>query len=334
MKEKAPRNRTLTVTEEEAESFREKLVTIEDLAKGVSIIDKTLNADCLEILQFMPNEFADLIIIDPPYNLTKNFNGSVFTARSEGEYIEYLKQWLPEVVKKLKPNGSLYLCGDWKCTSALQSVLAQNLHILNRISWQREKGRGAMHNWKNGMEDIWFAVKNPNDYYFNVEAVKIRRQVIAPYRTNGQPKDWEETTEGNFRMTYPSNFWDDISIPFWSMPENTDHPTQKPEKLIAKLILASSKEGDMVFDPFLGSGTTSVVAKKLKRHYCGIEINTEYCCWAEKRLEMANTNTEIQGYTNGVFWERNTLNKQYAEKVVPIITKKQTKEQEQLDLFC
>lgn len=310
MEEKAPRNRTLNVSEEEAESFRERLVTIEDLAKGVSIIDKTLNADCIETLQFIPNEFADLIIIDPPYNLTKNFNGSVFTARSEAEYTEYLKQWLPEVVKKLKPNGSLYLCGDWKCTSALQSVLSENLHILNRITWQREKGRGAMHNWKNGMEDIWFAVKNPNDYYFNVDAVKIRRQVIAPYRESGKPKDWEETSEGNFRMTYPSNFWDDISIPFWSMPENTDHPTQKPEKLIAKLILASSKEGDMVFDPFLGSGTTSVVAKKLKRHYCGIEINTEYCCWAEKRLEMANTDTEIQGYTNGVFWERNTLNKQ------------------------
>lgn len=310
MEEKAPRNRTLTVSEEEAESFRERLVTIEDLAKGVPIIDKTLNADCIETLQFIPNEFVDLIIIDPPYNLTKNFNGSVFTARSEAEYTEYLKQWLPEVVKKLKPNGSLYLCGDWKCTSALQSVLSENLHILNRITWQREKGRGAMHNWKNGMEDIWFAVKNPNDYYFNVDAVKIRRQVIAPYRESGKPKDWEETSEGNFRMTYPSNFWDDISIPFWSMPENTDHPTQKPEKLIAKLILASSKEGDMVFDPFLGSGTTSVVAKKLKRHYCGIEINTEYCCWAEKRLEMANTDTEIQGYTNGVFWERNTLNKQ------------------------
>lgn len=334
MKEKAPRNRTLSVTEEEIHIFSQRLRTIQDLSAGASITDKTINADCMDALRFMPNEFADLIVIDPPYNLTKNFNGSVFAARSEGEYTEYLKQWLPEVVKKLKPNGSLYLCGDWKCTSALQSVLAEHLHIMNRISWQREKGRGAMHNWKNGMEDIWFAVKDPNDYYFNVEAVKIRRQVIAPYRANGKPKDWEETTEGNFRMTYPSNFWDDISIPFWSMPENTDHPTQKPEKLIAKLILASSKEGDMVFDPFLGSGTTSVVAKKLNRHYCGIEINTEYCCWAEKRLEMANTDTEIQGYTNGVFWERNTLNKQQAERVEPIKPKKQTKEQEQLNLFC
>lgn len=334
MKEKSPRNRTLTVSEDEAKILCQRLLTIHDLAEGVSLTDKTINADCMTALPYIPNEFADLIIIDPPYNLTKNFNGSVFTARSEADYKHYLKQWLPEVVKKLKPNGSLYLCGDWKCTAALQIVLSENLHILNRITWQREKGRGAMHNWKNGMEDIWFAVKSPDDYYFNVDAVKIRRQVIAPYRSKGKPKDWEETSEGNFRMTYPSNFWDDISIPFWSMPENTDHPTQKPEKLIAKLILASSKEGDMVFDPFLGSGTTSVVAKKLNRHYCGIEINNEYCCWAEKRLEMADTDTEIQGYTNGVFWERNTLNKQQAERVDPMKATKRSKEQEQLDLFC
>ena len=307
---RAPRNRTLTVTENEIKTLSQRLATIQDLRNDSQYLDKTINADIMEALPLLPNHFADLVIIDPPYNLTKNFNGSVFAARSDDEYIDYLRMWIPSVVEKLKPNGSLYLCGDWKCTAALQIVLSENLHILNRITWQREKGRGAKHNWKNGMEDIWFAVNDPNNFYFNVEAVKIRRQVIAPYRESGKPKDWEETSEGNFRMTYPSNFWDDISIPFWSMPENTDHPTQKPEKLIAKLILASSKKGDMVFDPFLGSGTTSVVAKKLKRHYCGIEINTEYCCWAEKRLEMANTDTEIQGYTNGVFWERNTLNKQ------------------------
>lgn len=327
---RAPRNRTLTTTEEESKILGQKLITVKDLANGSNPIDKTINADMMESLPLLPDKFADLIIIDPPYNLTKNFNGSVFTARSDNEYSDYLRHWLPHIVKKLKPNGSLYLCGDWRCTSALQTVLSENLHILNRITWQREKGRGAMRNWKNGMEDIWFAVKDPKDYYFNVDSVKIRRQVIAPYRTDGKPKDWEETESGNFRMTFPSNFWDDISIPFWSMPENTDHPTQKPEKLIAKLILASSKEGDIVFDPFLGSGTTSVVAKKLNRHYCGIEINKEYCCWAEKRLIMAESNPEIQGYTNGVFWERNTLNKQQSEKME---TNRTICTPEQLDLF-
>lgn len=91
------------------------------------------------------------------------------------------------------------------------------------------------------------------------------------------------------------------------MSENTAHPTQKPEKLIAKIMLASSSMGDVVFDPFLGSGTTSIVAKKLKRHYIGIEIQARYCVWAEQRLEMAESNPDIQGYTDGVFWERNSL---------------------------
>jgi site-specific DNA-methyltransferase (adenine-specific) len=94
------------------------------------------------------------------------------------------------------------------------------------------------------------------------------------------------------------------------MPENTPHPTQKPEKLVAKLLLASSTEGDIVLDPFLGSGTTSVVAKKLHRKYIGIEQNPLYCVWTEKRLELAEKDAGIQGYTDGVFWERNSLSEQ------------------------
>ena len=94
------------------------------------------------------------------------------------------------------------------------------------------------------------------------------------------------------------------------MSENTDHPTQKPEKLVAKVILASSKPNDVVFDPFLGSGTTSVVAKKLGRRYVGVEIDELYCCLTEKRLETANNIRNIQGYSDGVFWERNTLSEQ------------------------
>ena len=98
------------------------------------------------------------------------------------------------------------------------------------------------------------------------------------------------------------------------MPENTDHPTQKPEKLIAKLVLASSKEGAFVFDPFLGSGTTAVVCKKLNRRYLGIEQNLEYCCWAQKRIERVAADPSIQGYADGVFWERNSLSDQKGRK--------------------
>ncbi|GHT76047.1 methyltransferase [Bacteroidia bacterium] len=315
-KVRAARNRTITLTDAEYRFFSSRLIHL----KGISrleiddVVNKTINNDLFEVIDALPQPFADLIIIDPPYNLTKDFNGFTFNSSSNSEYLDYLRSWFPKVVALLKPTGSLYLCGDWKCTSALQEVMEENLIVLNRITWQREKGRGALRNWKNGMEDIWFGVKNPKDYYFDVEAVKMKRKVIAPYKENGQPKDWEATENGNFRLTYPSNFWDDISIPYWSMPENTDHPTQKPEKLIAKLILASCPANGIVFDPFLGSGTTSVVAKKLGRNYCGIEMNTEYCCWAEKRLQIAEADPSIQGYTGGVFWERNTLNAQQTRK--------------------
>ncbi len=311
-KVRAGRNRTLVVSEAEKKVLAKKLVNLSDNTSidTKDIIDKTILGDLLDVIDKIPKEIADLIVIDPPYNLSKDFNGYKFKSLSNDEYLEYLRSWFPKVVSLLKPNGSLYLCGDWKCTSALQQVMEENLTVMNRITWQREKGRGAKSNWKNGMEDVWFGVKNPKDYYFNVDSVKLKRKVIAPYKVDGKPKDWEETDEGNFRITYPSNFWDDISIPYWSMPENTDHPTQKPEKLIAKFILASCPKNGVVFDPFLGSGTTSVAAKKLGRHYFGIEMNEEYAVWAEKRLLSANENNSIQGYVEGVFWERNTLNLQ------------------------
>jgi site-specific DNA-methyltransferase (adenine-specific) len=307
-KVRAPRNKTLTLREQEIPGLRAKLLDGSQL-QGMGLdqlLNKTICGELTAVLPVLPKGFADLIIIDPPYNLDKNFHGFQFKATAHDTYVNYLRSWFAQVIELLKPNGSLYLCGDWKCTSALQQVMEEHLVVMNRITWQREKGRGASKNWKNGMEDIWFGVKNPKSYYFNVEAVKMKRRVLAPYKQDGKPKDWEETSEGNFRLTYPSNFWDDISIPYWSMPENTDHPTQKPEKLIAKLILASCPEGGIVFDPFLGSGTTSVVAKKLGRNYLGVEMNEEYALWAEKRLALVDSDKRIQGFADGVFWERNS----------------------------
>ncbi len=306
--QRAGRNRTLTITDIDRIRLKDRIIEYTNISTDTDFLDKTIHGDLLQVIKNVPDQFADLIIIDPPYNLSKNFNGLKFSASDDQTYETYLESWFSDVHRKLKPNGSMYVCGDWKSTAALHRVISRYLTIINRITWQREKGRGALNNWKNGMEDIWFAVNNPKDYFFDVESVKMKRKVIAPYKTDDkQPKDWIASHEGNFRITYPSNFWDDISIPFWSMPENTDHPTQKPEKLYAKLILASSRPNAVIFDPFLGSGTASVVAKKLGRHYCGIEINEEYCYFAEKRLETADNNHEIQGYVNKVFWERNTL---------------------------
>lgn len=313
-KQRAGRNRTMTLSDTEKEELRKDLSFLSEKSAVDGAVDKTFNQDLFEALEYLPRHFVDLLIIDPPYNLSKNFAGNKFKKTDDVAYIEYVRSWLPKVMELLKPNGSVYICCDWKCTSAIYQVLSECAVVVNRITWQREKGRGAKTNWKNAMEDIWFGVADENDYYFDVEAVKQKRRVVAPYKEDGKPKDWEETDEGKFRLTYPSNFWDDISIPYWSMPENTDHPTQKPEKLIAKLILASCPVDGIVFDPFLGSGTTSVVAKKLGRHYCGVEISEEYALLAAKRLRKAESDRNIQGYNDGVFWERNTLNLQKKRK--------------------
>jgi len=301
---KSKLNKTIDLTIEEGKVYLDRCIKVNSRTDVESILDKTLLGDTFEILSLMPEKFIDLLIVDPPYNIDKDFHGNKFKKSADGIYEEYTKAWIERVLPLLKNTASVYVCCDWKSSIVIASVLKKYFYIQNRITWQREKGRGALYNWKNGMEDIWFATMS-KDYIFNVEAVKTRRRVVAPYKVDGKPKDWEETDEGNFRNTYPSNFWDDISIPYWSMPENTAHPTQKPEKLLAKLILASSNEKDIVFDPFLGSGSTSVCAKKLGRHYVGIEQNEQYCVWAEKRLEIADTDKRIQGYEDGVFWERN-----------------------------
>lgn len=302
---KAGRNKTIDLSVEEGKSYLDRCISISKPTDLQSVINKTILGDTFSILPLLPTKFVDLLIADPPYNLDKNFNGKKFKKTSDEMYEEYTESWIKSVLPLLKEDATIYVCCDWQSSPTIGKVLKKYFYIQNRITWQREKGRGALSNWKNGMEDIWFATVSKH-YTFNVDKVKVRRKVIAPYKVDGKPKDWEETAEGNFRNTYPSNFWDDISIPYWSMPENTAHPTQKPEKLIAKLILASSNPGSVVLDPFLGSGTTSVTAKKLGRHYIGIEENEQYCVWAEKRLEMADNDASIQGYTDGVFWERNT----------------------------
>lgn len=300
----APRNKTIFLSNEEIDLYSSRSITLQKKAKLTDIMDKTIYQDTFEALPYLPANFADLVIVDPPYNLTKKFGTKEFKSMDWNEYKKWMDKWLAEVFISLKPNGTLYICSDWNTSIAIPEIAGKYFLLKNRITWEREKGRSSGNNWKNCIEDIWFFTKSP-EYTFNLDAVKLKRPVLAPYKDEqGIPKDWQEDEEDDnkkYRLTAPSNLWTDISIPFWSMAENTPHPTQKPEKLIAKLILASSNEGDVVFDPFLGSGTTSVTAKKLNRHFVGIEREKEYVAIAEKRLEMADENKTIQGYENGVF---------------------------------
>jgi len=313
-KVRAPRNRTLTILPSEAHGLIDKTIALHACAAVEEIAGKIIHQDIFDCIDFLPDAFIDLLVIDPPYNITKTFSETRFNKTTSASYEHWLESWMQRLVRCLKPDASIYVCCDWQSSRSVQTVLERHFIVRNRITWEREKGRGALTNWKNCSEDIWFCTMS-KDYFFDVEAVKLKKKVIAPYRDqSGAPKDWQETASGNFRLTHPSNLWTDISIPFWSMPENTDHPTQKPEKLIAKLILASSRRDGFVFDPFVGSGTTCVTAEKLGRRYSGIEKEAKYCQMAVKRLDQAARDKTIQGYYNGYFWERNSLNEQ---KVAP-----------------
>lgn len=291
---RAPRNRTISVTGDEARHFKKYI------GNGL------LHGDAFELLPTLVPHTFDMLFADPPYNLTKRFGTESFTQSSLDKYGSWLDSWVKLCMPLLKTTASVYICGDWRSGSAIERAGSRYFKLRNRITWEREKGRGAKANWKNASEDIWFFTVS-DEYTFNLNAVKQRRRVLAPYRENGSPKDWKETESGGFRDTHPSNIWTDITVPFWSMPENTDHPTQKPEKLLAKLILAGTNPGDLILDPFAGSGTTAVTAKKLGRDFVAIESDENYCLLAAKRLEMAETDKSIQGFDDGIFWERNSL---------------------------
>ena len=304
-KERASMNRTITLTEEERYTYKDYISNKFELNENSVIC-----GDFFEINSQIPDKYVDLILIDPPYNITKKYGENTFKAMSDDEYFNYVLKIFKHCLRVLKDNGTMYVCGDWK-TSYIQRKALEYLEnqemcdVINRITWSRDKGRGANNNWKNNIEDIYMVVKDKNNYTFNIDSVKMKKTVLAPYKDkNGNNKDWQDDGEGAYRMTCPSNIWFDITVPFWSMVENTDHPTQKSEKLYAKLILASSNKNDIVYEPFAGVFTGCVTAQKLERNWFGIEYENEYCLLGQKRLCLAKINNTIQGYEDGVFRDK------------------------------
>lgn len=307
--DRSPRNRSLVLSPADRQRLKPLLpVSLPKAGPGGDATprDLVVQGDCLELLRSLPPASVDLLVADPPYNLDLVFGSERGRKMGDTDYEDYCGTWLDAALPSLKPGASVYVFGDWRGSSALYRALGARLAVRNRIVWEREKGRAAARNWKSAHEEIWFATLG-EDWYFCAEEVRLRRRVLAPYRDReGRPKDWESAPEGKYRDTAASNIWTDLTVPFWSMAENTDHPTQKPEKLLAKIILASCPAGGLVLDPFLGSGTSAVVARKLGRHYLGFELDPEYCLMALRRLELAAEAPGIQGYEDGVFWERNS----------------------------
>ena len=277
---------------------------------------KVYNESCLESSTFIEESSVDLFFCDPPYFIsgTASKQNLITGDRmdwdrqwpSKEAFYLWSVQWMSLMYKQLKPTGSAYVCICWEHSGKFQELLSNTgFRIVNRITWKRDKGRGAKTNWKSMHEDIWFVTKSAN-YTFNIEDVMVEKTVVAPYRdSTGAPKDWFIDADGNKkRYTYPGNIWTDFVVPFWSMkevrsyaktkktPSNTliKHNTQKPKDLVKRCLLASSNKGDLVVDYFSGAGTTAVAAVELGRKAIVFDTNTLCIKMLEARLqnEIAN----------------------------------------------
>ena len=195
MRKRAPRNQTLSCTDEESVRFSRDIMRLDTAVSPQDLERRLVAGNILEIAKFLPSEFVDLLILDPPYNLSKNFNGNSFRRKEDDEYRSWFEEIVDLLIPMMKPNATLYVCSDWRTSTLVFPILESKLHIRNRITWEREKGRGAKMNWKNNTEDIWFCTKSER-YYFDVEAVKLKRKVLAPYKIKGEPKDWRQEKEG------------------------------------------------------------------------------------------------------------------------------------------
>jgi site-specific DNA-methyltransferase (adenine-specific) len=246
--------------------------------------------DCLPWLDSLEPSTVDLIVADPPYNLGKA-DWDEFA--SHDEYIEWSLQWIGLAARSLKPRGSLYVCGFSEILADLRRPAAKLFHGCKWLVWFYKNKANLTKDWGRSHESILHFRKS-RKFTLNVDEVRIpygrhtlkypvHPQAISSQYGNGKPgrEDWRPHPKG----AKPKDVFE-IPVTSNGMREKTPHPTQKPEELIRKLIVAASKEGDLVVDPFAGSGTSLVCAEQLQRRWMGCDLNAEYCSWAVTRLEQ------------------------------------------------
>ena len=234
---------------------------------------KIYNGDVIESLSLVEDESVDLIFADPPYNIGKDFNGRMDYWATDQLYIEWCYSWLELCLKKLKKNGSLYVMTSTQFVPYFDIFLSKRLSILSRIVWsydssgvQAKKYFGSMY------EPVLHCVKDINNYTFNSDDILVeaktgsKRKLIDYRKSPPQPYNTQKV---------PGNVWYFPRVRY-RMKEYESHPTQKPIKLLERIIKASSNEGDLVLDPFSGTFTTSFVSKMLNRKSVGIEIDEKY----------------------------------------------------------
>lgn len=236
-------------------------------------MDKKLTAICgdaIEEMKKIPDNSIHLIVTDPPYNLNKDYGNNTDNLEFN-DYLEFSRQWLKEAKRVLTDNGSIYVFMGMKYISYIYSILEQELSMTfnSWITWYYTQGIGKTKGFSPRHDDILLFTKSPKKFVFNLDDIRIPQKY---YRS-----------VNNMRGANPGNVWE-FSHMHYCNKNRKKHPTQKPEGLFERMILASSNEGDMILDPFVGSGTALRVCQQTNRNGIGIDINPEYIDMARDRL--------------------------------------------------
>lgn len=228
----------------------------------------------IDVLKNMKSETVDLIFADAPYNIGKDFGNNQDKWDSISSYVDWCKLWIDECLRVLKNTGTMYFMTATQHMPFLDVYISEKYNVLSRIVWtydssgvQSKKMYGSLY------EPILMINKNSKyTYTFNYEDILVEAKTGAQRKLIDYRKDPPQPYN---TKKVPGNVWDFSRVRF-KMDEYENHPTQKPEALLERIIKASSNEGDIVLDPFSGSFTTSAVASRLNRYSVGIELNDEY----------------------------------------------------------
>ena len=231
---------------------------------------KIICGDALEELKNLPDRSIDLIVTDPPYNLSKDYGNNI-DKLNFNDYLDFSLKWLSESKRVLKDTGTIYVFMGMRYISYIYKILEQDLGMVfnSWITWYYTQGMGKTKGFSPRHEDILMFTKGEKGITFNLDSIRVPQKC---YRV-----------ANNMRGANPGNVWEFSHIHYCNK-NRLKHPTQKPEGLYERMVLASSNEGDIVLDPFLGSGTLLRVCQQTNRRGIGIELNPDYVAMAKKRL--------------------------------------------------